>query len=317
MHIVADRQGGYAGPVALRIEGLPAGVAAANTTIAAGQSATDITLTATAFAALGTAHLTIQGSATIEGQTVTRTATLPAAPGESAVDSVLLVVGLKAPFKLVGAFDLRLAPRGSVFRRRYKIERNGFTGTLEVSLADRQMRHLQGVTGPTITVPPGTDEFEYAVRLPPWMETGRTSRACIMAVGVIKEGGADYTVGYSSDAQNDQVIAVVETGRLGIETDRRSVAAAPGGQATVTVRVRRGKGLSGPVKLELIRPDHVHGLSAEPVTIPADQSRATFSLRFASGEMGPFNMPVVLRATLHDAAGPTVAETKLEIVEEK
>ncbi len=70
---------------------------------------------------------------------------------------MLLAVALKPPFKIVGAYDLRLAPRGSVFRRRYKIERNGFTGPLEVSLADHQMRHLQGVTGPTLTVPPDVE----------------------------------------------------------------------------------------------------------------------------------------------------------------
>jgi hypothetical protein len=61
---------------------------------------------------------------------------------------------------------------------------------------------LQGVTGPTVLVPPGATEFEYAVRLPPWMEMGRTSRACVMAVGVLHKGGRAYTVGYSSEGQN-------------------------------------------------------------------------------------------------------------------
>jgi hypothetical protein len=228
-----------------------------------------------------------------------------------------LVVAMKAPFKIVGAYDLRLAPRGSVFHRRYKIERHGFDGPLEVSLADHQMRHLQGVTGPTITVPPGANEFEYAVQLPPWMETGRTSRACIMAVGVIRTDGVEHTVGYSSEGQNDQVIAVVETGRLGLDIDRQSLAAVRGGQAIVTVKVSRGKGLTGPVKLELILPQHMRGVSAAPVVIPADQARATFTLRFASSTLGPFNMPVVLRATLSAKAGSVLAETKLEIVPEK
>jgi len=317
LHVTAERQGGFAGPITLRTAGLPAGVTATKTTLAAGQTAIDITFATTAFASLGTAHLTVGGEALIDGKAVTRTATLPAAQGEPVVDSVLLAVALRPPFKIVGAYDLRLAPRGSVFRRRYKIERNGFDGPLEVSLADHQMRHLQGVTGPTLTIPPGATEFEYAVQLPPWMETGRTARACIMAVGVLREGGIERTVGYSSEGQNDQVIAVVETGRLGIDIDRQSLAAARGGQAAVTVRVSRGKGLTGPVKLELILPEHVRGVSAEPVVIPADQSKARLSVRFASGTLGPFNMPLVLRATLSADAGPVVAETKLEIVAEK
>ena len=138
-----------------------------------------------------------------------------------------------------------------------------------------------------------------------------------MAVGVIQQGGVNHTVGYSSEGQNDQVIAVVETGRLGIESDRQSLAAVPGGQATVTVKVSRGKGLTGPVKLELIQPEHMRGVSAEAVVIPVDQSKAAFPLHFASSTLGPFNLPVVLRATLSAGEGPVIAETKLELVPAK
>jgi hypothetical protein len=314
LHIVAERTGGFNGPIALRIAGLPAGVTASNATVAPGQTAADITLSTTAFAVPGTTHVTVHGSALLDGKTVARTATLAAEGDELPVDSVLLTVGVKAPFKIVGDYDLRLAPRGSVFRRRYRIERNGYTGPLEVRLADHQARHLQGVTGPVLTIPPGTESFEYPIRLPPWMETGRTSRACVMAVGLLKVGDAEYTVGSSSEAQNEQIIAVVETGRLGLEVDRQSIAVVPGGKASVTVRLRRGKGLTGPVRLELLKPAHVRGVQAEVVHVAADQSQAVFPMRFASGQVGPFNMPLVLRATLDDAAGPAIAETKLEFV---
>jgi hypothetical protein len=313
LRVSAERLGGFKEPITLRIAGLPAGIAASNLTIAAGQTAADVTLTTTAFASVGTARLTIHGSASINGHTVTRTATLAGETGEA---PVLLAVALKPPFKIIGDYDLRLAPRGSVFRRRYRIERNGYNGPLEVSLADHQARHLQGVSGPTLTIPPGTDVFEYPVRLPPWMEIGRTSRTCIMAVGVVKDGEIEHTVGYSSEGQNEQIIAVVETGRLGVEVDRPSIAATRGGQAALRVRVRRGKGLSGPVKLELVQPAHVHGVTAGPMVLAANQSRAVFTLRFASDRLGPFNVPLVLRATLDDAAGPAIAETKVEIVSE-
>jgi hypothetical protein len=324
LRILAVRTGGFTGPIALRIAGLPGGVTASNTTLAAGQNATDIALTTTAYAVPGTAHLTIHGSASLGGRTVTRIASVyprlawgTAGEAPQQLDSVLLAVALKPPFKIVGEYDLRLAPRGSIFRRRYRIERNGFTGPLEVSLADHQMRHLQGVTGPTLTIPPDVDTFEYPVRLPPWMETGRTSRACIQAVGVLKFGQDEYTVGYSSEGQNEQIIAVVETGRLGLEVDRHSITAAPNGEVFLTVRVSRGKDLMGPVKLELIRPEHVHGISAQPVLLAAEQTRADFAVHFAAGKLGPFNVPVVLRATLSDSAITAIAETTVEIVAEK
>jgi hypothetical protein len=272
LRVLAERSGGFTGPIMLSIAGLPAGVTASNNRIEAGKSATDIVLKTTAFAALGTAHLTITGSASLDGRTITRKAALPVAGGESPGDTVLLSVALKPPFKIVGDYDLRLAPRGSVFRRRYRIQRNGFTGPLELRLADHQARHLQGVTGPTLILPPGAEEFEYPVTLPPWMEIGRTSRTCILAVGLIKDGEIEYTVGYSSEGQNEQIIAVVESGRLALEIDRQSISAARGGASSLTVRVSRGKGLAGPVKLELIQPEHMRGIHAEPVVIAADRS---------------------------------------------
>ena len=245
------------------------------------------------------------------------TATFGGAPGQPAVDSVLLAVALPAPFKVVGDYDMRWAARGTVYKRKYKIEHNGFDGPIEVSLADRQARHLQGVTGPTITVPGDASEFEYPIQLPPWMETGRTCRVCVQAVGVVKEGDKAYTVSFSAVGQNDQMIAVVETGRLGVEAEKASLAAPRGGSATLALKVARGKDLAGPVKVELVLPEHVRGVKVEPVVIAADQTRGTLALKFDRDALGPFNMPLVVRATLADASGPVVAETKVEIVPEE
>ncbi|HZY88904.1 MAG TPA: PPC domain-containing protein [Gemmataceae bacterium] len=308
LKVSVERVGGFSGPITLTLDGLPAGVQAANATIGAGQPAVEVRLTAGPSAAIGPSRLRVRGTASVGGRTVTRLATTPEA------DSVLLGVALPAPFKVVGAYDLRLAPRGGVFHRRYKVERGGYDGPLEIRLADRQARHLQGVTAPAVVVPPGQNEFEFAVHLPPWAETGRTSRSCVMAIGVIKDGAAEHTVSYTSAAQNDQVIAVVESGRLGLEAGVGSLAAAPGASVNVPVKVSRAKDLAGPVRVELVLPGHVRGLSAAPVVIPAGRSGATLTLRFGAGTIGSFNMPVVLRATLDTPGGPVVAEAKLEVV---
>lgn len=316
LRVIVERRGGFADPISLTLEGLPEGVKVTGTTVAAGQPGVDVHLNAGKTVALGAHHITVRGTARISGSPVTRTATLAVPRGAVETDSVLLGVALPVPFKVVGAFDLRLAPRGSIFRRRYKIERNGFAGPLQVSLADRQMRHLQGVKAGTVVVPAAANEFEYAVELPPWMETGRTSRSCVMAVGVIEEGGVQHEVSYTSVGQNDQVIAVVETGRLGLDLEKSSVAATPGKDVSVAVRVSRGKDLTGPVKVELVVPDHVRGVRMDALTIPADRSEGACTIRFAR-TMGPFNVPLVLRATLTGSAGPAVAEAKLEVVAER
>jgi hypothetical protein len=246
---------------------------------------------------------------------VVRTATLPAVRGTPDLDRVLLAVALPTPFKVVGDYDVRWAARGTIHRRHYRIERGGYDGPIEVSLADRQMRHLQGATGSTVTVPAGVSKFDYAVQLPPWMETGRTCRVVVQAAGTITDrDGSEHVVTFSSVQQNEQVVVVVEPGRLAVETDRSSLIAAPGKSVPLRVRVARGKGLAGPVRLELLVAAHIHGLAADPVVVAADRSEALLGLRFAADRLGPFNMPVVIRATIMDGGKPVVAETKLEVL---
>jgi hypothetical protein len=225
-----------------------------------------------------------------------------------------LAVALPTPIKVVGDFDMRWAPRGTVHQRHYRIERNGFDGPIEVRLADRQMRHLQGVTGPTVTVPAGVSEFDYAVQLPPWMETGRTCRVVVEAAGTVKDrDGSGHVVTFSSVQQNEQIVVVIEPGRLAVESEANAVTAAPGKTVPVRLRVRRGKGLQGPVKVELAVAAHIQGLTADPVVIPGDQGEGVLALRFTD-RPGPFNMPVVVRATADEGGKPVVAETRLEIL---
>jgi hypothetical protein len=314
LKVQAEQLGGFAGPIPLRVEGLPPGVTAAPAAIAANQGAVEIALKAEASAAVRASRLTVRGSTKVGERTVTRTAVLPL-HGGGAVDSVLLAVALPTPFKVVGDYDMHWAARGTVHHRHYRLERHGFDGPVEVSLADRQARHLQGVTGPTIVVPAGATEFDYVVQLPPWMETGRTCRVCVMAVGVIKDAdGTEHEVSYSSVQQNEQVIAVVGPGRLGVETGRTTLRVEPGKTVAVPVRVQRGKGLAGPVRVELVVAPHLHGVCAAPVEVPADRDGAELTVTFAADARGPFNMPVTVRATAVDKTQPVVAETQLELL---
>jgi hypothetical protein len=121
-------------------------------------------------------------------------------------------------------------------------------------------------------------------------------------------------VSFHSVNQNEQMVAVIETGRLGLELGHASLAAAPGRDVTLPVRVARGKGLTGPVRIEAVIPEHWRGVSAEPVVVAADQEKATLTLRFATGAIGPFNAPLVVRAAVVEAKERAVAEARLELV---
>jgi hypothetical protein len=314
LKVTAERRGGFAEPVSLAVEGLPVGVSVGGTVLAAGQTTADLSFKADTKAALRGSRLTIRGSAKVGNRMVTETATLPAARGLPELNTVLLAVTLPTPFKLVGGYDLRWAPRGTVYHRRYRIERGGYQGSLEVRLADRQARHLQGVTGSTITVPAGAVEFDYAVQFPPWMETGRTARACVMAIGVIKDtDGSEHEVSFSSVAPDEQIIAVIEPGRLGVEPDRSSILAVPGKTVSLRVHVTRGKSLRGSVKLELLVAAHLRGISAESVVVSADQDRADLSIRCAADLRGPFNVPLIIRGTITEKGEPVTGEAKLDV----
>jgi hypothetical protein len=328
LRVQVERRGGFTGPIQVEVEGVPAGVKVAPLTIAAGQPGADLVFQADPKAPIGPHWLRLEGKATLEGKVVTWPATVAAAsraaadgaglgsaglPARMDDETVLLGVGLVAPFKVKGSYDLRLAARGTVFRKHYTIERNGFTGPLEVRLADRQARHLQGVTGPVLTIPPGVSEFDYPVTLPPWMLIGRTSRSCVMLTGVVEEAGVRHIVSSTSTAQNDQIIAVVETGRLGVEVERSSWVATPGSQLEVPVRIRRGKGLNGPATIRLLVPEHVRGVTVDPLTIPEGQQNGTLRVHISTPS-GPFNLPLVVRATVEDAGSPVTAETALQFI---
>lgn len=311
LRVQAERQG-YTGPIALTIEGLPAGVKADAATVPATQNAVDVSLAAEAAARIGAGRVTIRGSATVEGKAVTRTASLVATPGQPVIDSVLLTVTLPVPFKVTAGYEMRLAPRGSVMRRKYRIDRGGFAGPFEVRMADRQARHLQGAHGPTLTVPAGVSEFEYPLTMPAWMETGRTCRVCVMTVAKVKDGDAEHEICFSAVGQNDQIISVVETGRLGVELAKDSLAAVPGQTVQLPFKITRAPGLTGAVKVELALARHVRGLTAEPVLVPADRDAGVLTLRFGMTP-GPFNLPATILATL----GEMTAEAKLELTAEK
>ena len=311
--------GGFAGEVALKIEGLPAGVTVAPEPLVAKPGDFELTLKAADLAAVGAVPLTITGTARIGERDVSRgaIATLEAA-GRPVIDALWLAVTVPTPFKVKGVYEVKYAQRGSRFVRKFALERGDYTGPLTVRLADRQTRHLQGVVGPTIEVPAGASEFEYPVFLPPWMEIGRTSRTVVMAVGEVTDAtGVKHKVSFTSLQQNEQIVALVDPGQLSVDLGKKSVAVTAGQSVTVPVRVGRGTGIVGPAKIEVIVPRHMRGVSAQPVTVPAEAETADVRLEFAPDTPGPFNQPLLVRATvLKNNDIPFVAESKLELVSE-
>ncbi|MEQ1826101.1 MAG: PPC domain-containing protein [Pirellula sp.] len=309
------RKNGMTGAISIDVQGLPEGVTVTGNTIADKKNETDLVFHATETAKLDVRELTLVGQSTVAGQPITRPVIRQRTSRfDQDATEITLAVAVPTPFKIFGQFETKYAARGSTFVRHFSIKRGDFEGPIVVSLAERQVRHLQGVTGPTIVIPPGVSEFDYPLHLAPWMEIGRTSRTCLMGVGEIRDAdGATHKVSFTSGEQFDQIIVLVDPGQLDIRLDRDSVKATPGGEAELSVTVGRGQGFTGSVKIELITPEHIKCVSASPIWIEQDQKGGKLKLTFANEQLTPFNMPLTIRGTATVSGSAYTAEEKLSV----
>jgi hypothetical protein len=315
LKVEVERPGTFSGPITVAVDGLPPGVSVVGTSVGPTARSVELTFKAEPSAPTRSARLTIRGTAEIGGATCERVATRIPALGLPEIESVRLAVVLPTPFLIGGPVDYNWWPRGSVRHRRYTIVRNGFQGQITVQLADRQARHLQGITGPIVVVPEGSEEFDYAVTLPPWMEIGRTSRTVVVASGVVREpDGDEYEVSFSSPKAETQIVAVVGPGRLGLEAARASTAIAPGQTSEVPVRIARGEGIDGPVRVEIVPPSWLRSLSAEPLVLDKAHEEGVLRLECGPHPSPLGSTPLRLRATALVEADAVTAEAWLTLV---
>ena len=171
------------------------------------------------------------------------------------------------------------------------------------------------MTGPVVKIASGITEFDYPINVPTWLEMNRTGRMVVMAVGEIEdEDGVKHKVSYSSGAVNDQIIILTAPCPLNVKTARQSVRAVRGESLDLGVTVSRGVLNPAPVTVELLHADHIRGVQAEPLVLAADQSVGQLRLRF-SDPLGPFNLPLVIRATTIRDGDPVIAEVKVDFVD--
>lgn len=315
LKIAVDRSRGWKDTIELTVEGLPEGVTVEGTTIAKNRKDTQLVFKAADKSPLGLAELRIIGKAVESEMPIEAEAAFATNFGEPAIDGLTLCVSVATPFKFYASFETKYGARGSTFTRSYEIDRGDFEGPIEIEMADRQNRHLQGVTGQKVIVPPGESSFDFTIALPPWMEVGRTSRTCLMASAFVKdEAGQQHRVSYSSEAQDDQIIVLVDPTRLSIETSQPAISIPASGTIELPFKVARGSGLTGPVTVQLTGPAHITGWQANTAEVPANSGSGTLTLTISSDDAGPFNMPLTLQASMKDERGqPVTAECPISI----
>ncbi len=327
LKVTLDRGPGFKEPVELSLVGLPAGITVTSPpspfVIAANQREVQLTLKAEADARVAVAPVKVVGRAKVGDRELTAQATFQPVnpePGRVAVSDETrqfwIGVAVPTPFKFLGVFETKFISRGSVFVRKYHIDRNGYEGPLQVQLAERQGRHLQGVTASQVTVPAGESNFEFAVTLPPWMEIGRTCRSTLAVAGNVTDpDGTQHPVCFSSNDQNNQMIALVDPGRFAIQLPRSTLQAKPGQRVEVPVRIQRGPGLNNSVSIQLIASKAIQGVKASAIEIAGDATESKLAIEFSDMPSGIEVRPLTIRATTRDERGlPVTAETSLTLV---
>lgn len=314
VRVDVQRLNNFAEEIDLIVEGLPAGVTVTGNKLGKNVNQTHLNFTADYAAKIDIAQLKIRGEAKVGETTISRTAEYPRRLGAT-VDHLLLAVALDAPFRVYGEFSMSFGAAGSIYEKPYNIERFGYEGPLVVRLSDRQMRHLQGVTGPTLTIPPGQASFVYPVSLAPDMNLGRTSRTLIMATATVKDhDGSEHVVSYHSDHQNEQVVAVLKPGLLTLTLTEPNMRIQPGNTVVLRMKLERAETLlNRPVQIELVVPMGVQGITAETKGHLAGNGTVLLPISFAADVAVP-EFPVVVRASTMDSDKAYCAEAKLKLL---
>lgn len=323
LSINITRLGGFTGPITLSVENLPAGVTAPPVEVKANQNKGEIVFTCDATVPVSRQAVQIVGKADIDGTSVSRQPKIIAPPNNNQqvtalglvdVDHLLLVTSLATPFKFAGQYDLQYIARGSTLRKGFTIDRGGFEGPLWVELSDKQGRHLQGVAAAPKEVPPGSSDFEFEVSLPPWMELGRTSRSQLMIVGELTDtAGKKHKISYTTNNQNDQLIALVSPGPMRVAAERNTMAIRKGEELIIPLQITCDRTVEKPLKIELLVPAHMRDLAAATIEAKPQDTAAKLMLRCGVNP-GPLNMPLTIRATSERNGKPVVSETPLTLL---
>jgi hypothetical protein len=193
--VQAERRGKFDAPIRVTLEGLPEGVSApAEIVIPGGQAKVGVELNVAADAAADASLVSIFGESSVSEPSISGpSASEPSISGPSDCDKsirqgaepMLVALTIPSPIEIdaEGKDDVLKWPRGSTFPGPVLIARKaGFDGDVVLEMHSRQGRHVMGIAGPEVAVPPGVDRFLYPVHLPEWLETSRTSRMVVNGV---------------------------------------------------------------------------------------------------------------------------------------
>lgn len=309
--VKAERTGGFTGPIAISVDGLPEGVSIPEDAIIP-EKKNDLKLKLSAGSDAGTSArmVTVTGQATIEEESVTHTP-----------EPVLVAVTMKPPFSIdaEGKNDVTKWPRGTTFPAPVLVTRDeNFKGDIVLEMAAKQGRHRQGIRGPEMTIKPDQDRVLYPVFLPEWLETTRTSRMVVNGVTKIADPGGRLR--YSSSKLVTRIGFLPTGAMLKIESTIPEITLSASERFEFPVKILRAEELSGPVTVELVQSESVQqseagqAFTAAAVTVDENTGDAVLQVTPVAEHLVDRVMRLKARATATWNGHPVMAETTMTVV---
>ena len=325
LNITVNRRGGHDEDIALTFRGLPPGVTVeGDLLIPAKKTSVVLTLKSAEGAAVAAGLVEIVGTSMVGEQTVERIAKAPATgnlcprdPANETVSQMMVSTFLKPTFKLklIDRNRQRAVHRGTTYPAPFIIERDeGFDGSIHLMMAARQGRHRQGITAPILPVPEDATNVLYPCFMPEWLETDRTTRMVVLAVGAQADpSGKIHQIPAPADAR---VTMILEGALLKLSHSAPELTVPSGTPFEIPVRIDRASTLQHPVRIRLAADPRIAEFLelTEEITLNVDQDTATLKINTKSAAQLRGRWPVRLEATcLQENRWTVLSETSVEV----
>jgi len=301
--VAVERRGGCVAPVELIVEGLPEGIRIEGQHVAAAQVSVKLAFVADAEARSCDVTLRIKGKAEINGTVVEREARAThlghdvdgASLGPAEIDHVQLTVVHKPVFKLYCNEAYQYGHRGTIYPYLMEVERlDGFDGPIQLQMADRQIKDLDGIEIIETRVASGQKQVMLPLYLPETMHINVQAHSNVYAQGHVE---------FQDKFGQKQTMLVVSTMRCMIRTlptiTKLRMAdlerpPQPGGAIRCQLILDRTSQFSGPMQIELIDP--VPGITIQPAQFKADEEHAEVTVQIDPAMQPCPNLSLKFRA---------------------
>ena len=305
--VSAVRSGGFVGPIAVTLHGLPPGITVpAETVIPSGESELKVPLTAADDAPSGAAVVSILGSARLGDVIAVRSARSTARSGRK-LDSILVATTMKPRLRIWPIeSDERTVHQGSTHLAPVGIARlEGFEGDVLVQMVSKQpSKFRRGFLGPDIRVPPEATSVLYPCFMPEGLETVDAYRMTLGGVVQVKDpkGRLRFLLSTFRNTVSIGITiegALLKLAREGDGADKAVVAS--DGRVTIPVRIFRSPKVRSGVTLEL-EPGTCPGscaFTADALDVPVDAEHVDFpvAVKSTGDECDHAEHDIILRAT--------------------